>query len=260
MEIVNPEHYHQLVTEAQQASFSGWDFSWLEGRMIQEATPWDYRKLVSESKQMAECLLDLGTGGGEFLVSLIPLPSDTYAIESYPPNLKIAEENLAPLGVKIHEIADDDPLPFQDESFDLVISRHESFDPLEVFRVLKPGGTFITQQVGGLDNLELNQVLQRELAFAFFEWGLASALTGLYETDFKITTAQKAALTVTFLDIGAVVYYLKAIPWQVEGFDPETHAEGLIKLHNIIEREGKFVTTAHRFLIIAQKKAQPYEK
>jgi len=30
-----------------------------------------------------------------------------------------------------------------------VINRHESFSASEVFRVLKPGGIFVTQQVGG---------------------------------------------------------------------------------------------------------------
>jgi len=29
----------------------------------------------------------------------------------------------------------------------------------------------------------------------------------------------------------------------------------LAALHNIIERQGEFISTAHRFLLIAQKKA-----
>jgi hypothetical protein len=121
--------------------------------------------------------------------------------------------------------------------------------------VLKPGGVFITQQVGGLDNLELNQVLQNKPSFPFIKWGLAAALTGLYKENFEIELAEKAVLSSTFYDIGAVVYYLKAIPWQVEGFDPTTHSDALMKMHNIIEGQGKFVATAHRFIIIAKKKA-----
>lgn len=255
MKIINPQRYKKLVTEAQKASFSGWNFSWLDGRLIQEEPPWDYADLVKEQIQKAESLLDLGTGGGEILASLVPLPPETHATESYSPNQITAREKLNPLGVDVHNTHDDDPLPFSDDYFDLVISRHESYDPSQVHRVLKPGGVFITQQVGGLDNLELNQVLQNEPSFPFIKWGLAEALTGLYEENFEIILAENAVLSSTFCDIGAVVYYLKAIPWQVEGFDPITHTDALTKIHNIIELQGKFVATAHRFIIIAKKKA-----
>lgn len=39
-------------------------------------------------------------------------------------------------------------LPFRDSSYDVVLSRHKAFEPSDVRRVLKPGGVFVTQQVG----------------------------------------------------------------------------------------------------------------
>lgn len=255
MKLINPERYRHLIEEARDASFSGWDFSWLDNRMIQEDTPWDYRKLVIDSKKGIHSLLDMGTGGGEFLASLSPLPENTHATESYPPNMVIAAKNLEPLGVKVLKFKKYVPLPYEDDYFDLVINRHDDFEPVEVNRISKPGGRFITQQVGGFNNLELNQILQKEISFEFINWGLAPTLIRLYEANFDVEVAEKAALRSTFLDIGAVVYYLKAIHWQIEGFDPETHAEGLKKLHNIIELQGKFTTIAHRFLVIARKRS-----
>lgn len=254
MEIVNPQKYQTLVEQAQAAAFSGWDFSWLEGRMIQDDPPWDYASLVRSHLEDTHSLLDIGTGGGEFLTSMAPLPPDTHATESFPPNQPIAKARLSPLGVIVHFTEDDAPLPFEHNRFDLVINRHEGFSPGEIFRILKPGGKFITQQVGGLDNLELNQVLEETLTFPYLSWSLESALTGLVEAGFTIEHAQKAALKTRFMDIGAVLYYLKAIPWQVPGFNLETQAQALIRLHNYIEWQGEFISTAHRFLLIAQKK------
>jgi len=250
---IDLEKFDQLTSEAQTAHFSGWDFEWLKGRMIQQDTPWDYVSLVKGYLGTAHSLLDMGTGGGELLASLAPLPAETHATEAYPPNQPIAEARLSPLQVKLHRTKDDQPLPFDDSTFDLVINRHDSYIPEELYRVLKPGGTFITQQVGGLDNLELNQVLQEKLSFPYDRWSMAAALTGLYRAGFSVERAEKAALKTTFMDIGAVVYYLKAIPWQVPEFNPDTHREKLIELHQIIERQGQFVTTAHRFLIIAHR-------
>jgi SAM-dependent methyltransferase len=65
-------------------------------------------------------------------------------------------------------------LPLADATFDLVINRHESFDAREVQRVLRPGGTFITQQVGAQDLIELNEALQDKTRMAFPEWKLSS--------------------------------------------------------------------------------------
>lgn len=250
---VTPQNYQALVDEAQTAAFSGWDFSWLSGRMIQEEPPWDYASLVRSKIVNTRSMLDMGTGGGELLASLAPLPADTHATEAYPPILPIARARLSPLGVEVHAVEENSPLPFDDERFDLVINRHEGFEPDEVFRILTPGGTFITQQVGELDNLELNQMLQMDAPYLFTDWGLESEFFRLHESGLSIIRAEKAALRTRFLDIGAVVYYLKAIPWQVEGFSPQTHAEKLVRLHNYIERQGEFITTAHRFLIIAHK-------
>jgi SAM-dependent methyltransferase len=257
MNIVNPERYQRLIQEAQEAGFSGWDFSWLDGRMHQEEPPWDYASLVKAYFADTVSLLDMGTGGGELLASLAPLPPETQATETYPPNQPIAEARLGALGVRVHRTVEEQPLPFDDRAFDLVINRHDSYNPHEVCRVLEPGGRFFTQQVGGLDNLELNQVLEDRLSFPFTQWGLAAALTGLYEAGFAVERAKKAALASTFMDIGAVVYYLKAIPWQVADFGPDTHRQGLIQLHNIIEKQGQFAATAHRFLIIARRPEAP---
>ena len=195
----------------------------------------------------------MGTGGGELLTSLAPLPPKTHATEAYPLNQPIARARLEPFNVALHPIQENDPLPFSDTYFDLVISRHESFDPNEVFRVLKTGGTFITQQVGGLDNLELNQVLEEKINYPYVNCALENDLAQLDEAGFRIERGEKVALTSLFKDIGAVVYYLKVISWQVPGFSPKTHEEGLIKIHNLIERQGLFTATAHRYLIIARK-------
>jgi SAM-dependent methyltransferase len=254
MKIKKPDHFRRLIDEAHQAAFSGWDFHWLDSRMIQDEPPWDYPALVRKHINSATSMLDLGTGGGELLSSFAPLPPDTHATEAYPPNQQLARERLSPLGVEVHNIDNENPLPFPDSRFDLVINRHESFNPTELARILKPNGLFITQQVGGLDNLELNQVLEDKLSFPFTDWSLAKALTGLYEAGFFVDRAEKAALRSIFKDIGAVVYYLQVIVWQVVGFDPETYRDRLAVIHNIIEQEGQFVATAHRFLILAQKK------
>src|SRR5258707_799699 len=86
------------------APFSGWDFSWLEGRRVEEEdteTTWDYDERARKRIQSAASLLDLGTGGGERLSRLGPFPPFAVATEAYGPNVPVATRQLQPLGVQV---------------------------------------------------------------------------------------------------------------------------------------------------------------
>lgn len=74
------------------------------------------------------------------------------------------------------QVFNDSQLPFEDNTFDIIINRHESFDINEVMRILKTNGIFITQQVGGKNN-------------EYFPY-------------------------LRFKDIGAIVYFAKIIEWE----------------------------------------------
>ena len=56
-----------------------------------------------------------------------------------------------------------------------------------------------------------------------------------------------------FYDIGAVVYFLRLVPWIVPGFTVARHRDALRALHQVIERDGAFETTASRTLVEATK-------
>ena len=101
----------------------------------------------------------MGTGGGELLSELIPLPRHACATEGYELNLPVATKKLEPLGVKVFQYEKDDDLPFKDEEFELIINRHESYSPKEVCRILELGGYFITQQVGGRNDALLRKLI-----------------------------------------------------------------------------------------------------
>ncbi|MGP4081440.1 class I SAM-dependent methyltransferase [Pseudalkalibacillus sp. R45] len=241
--------------ELSEMPFSGWDFSFLSetGRVSSEPLPWSYGSTVLPFIRKAECMLDMGTGGGELLSKLQPLPEMTYATEGYPPNFPIAKGRLNPIGVEVFEVGEDDQLPFNDQQFDLIINKHESYSVEEVFRVLKPGGTFITQQVGGNDNNKLNDLLGENLDFGFGYWSLDYAREELQKAGFTIETAEEAHPYSRFYDIGAILYYLKASPWQVPNFTIESHLKKLADIEITIENENYIETLEHRFIIISKK-------
>lgn len=201
----------------------------------------------------------MGTGGGEFLSSLHPLPKRTYATEGYPPNVSIARKSLEPLGVEVIQTYSEDNvkvpqlggLPFRTGCFGLAINRHESFVASEVFRVLRPSGVFLTQQVGSENLIELNKLLGAERPS--LEWNLNVAIQQLEKAGFEITEEQSASPVSWFKDIGVIVCLLKAVPWQIPDFSVQHYFNELRKLDESMREKGGLRVKETRFFLEATK-------
>jgi SAM-dependent methyltransferase len=233
--------------------FIGWDFSYLDGRMIEEQPPWSYMTRASELMRNAASLLDMDTGGGERLLKMRShWPAKVTATEEYPPNFKLATERLAPVGVRVVDARwNDKPLPFADGEFDLVLNRHSAFAAEEVARILKPGGRFLTQQVHGL--------WAHDLIAAFGaspQWPDATPATYLPQLEgagLSIVNVEEWSGALTFLDVGAIVYYLKAVPWLAPGFSVESHLPHLLALQAEIDAQGMLTFNARKYIVEAKR-------
>lgn len=236
-------------------SVEGWDFSWLDGRATEQRPSWRYARSMGERMGRASAALDIQTGGGEVLASVPRLPPLTVATEAWPPNAARATALLHPLGVAVVADPEEPPLPFADEAFDLIVSRH----PVnawwrEIARVLRPGGTYFSQEVGpasvfglveyflGPQPPEVRNARDPEASRARAE------AAGLDVVDLRTES-----LRTEFYDIGAVVYFLRKVIWMVPGFTVDKYRPQLVALHERIESEGPFTATTTRFLIEAVK-------
>jgi SAM-dependent methyltransferase len=236
--------------------FTGWDFSYLTatGRLVESPLPWGYASLILPYVRRARSMLDMGTGGGEFLSSLQPLPEVTTATESYPPNVPVARKRLGPLGVSVVEVEDDCSLPFPDGRLDLVINRHESYAPDEVWRILQPGGRFVTQQVGGDNDNDLNRLLGAPAYDEYRHWTLQYAVDEIVEAGFTVIWSSESGMVTRFFDVGAVIYYLKAVPWQISDFSVRRYERPLQELHEHILKHGHVDISGQRFILIAARR------
>ena len=236
------------------AHIHGWDFSHIDGRYTEETDlPWDYRAEILKHLTPEMRLLDMDTGGGEFLLSLNHPHENTAATEAYPPNVELCRDTLTPLGIDFRPADGKGVLPFEDESFDIVINRHGDFNEKEIYRVLRPGGLFITEQVGAENDRELVELLLGHFPMPFPEQYLSITTDKFQSAGFEILTGEECFRPIQFFDVGALVWFARIIEWEFPGFSVETHLDRLIKAQALLEREGCIEGSIHRFLLTAQK-------
>jgi SAM-dependent methyltransferase len=247
--------FEELVREADEAPVDGWDFSWFEGRATEERPPWGYARSMARRLAHASAALDIQTGGGEVLASAPALPPVTVATEGWPPNVAKATALLHPRGAVVVASAEDAPLPFADAAFDLVTSRH----PVrahwrEIARVLRPGGTYFSQEVGPASAFEVVEYFLGPQTQEVRDRRAPERARAVAEAaGLQVVDLREARLRMEFHDVGAVVHFLRKVIWMVPDFTVEKYEDRLRSLHERIESEGPFIAHSTRFLIEARK-------
>ncbi|GAA0563171.1 class I SAM-dependent methyltransferase [Paractinoplanes ferrugineus] len=245
--------FAELVAEGQSVPVEGWDFSWFAGRATEQRPSWGYARLMGDRMARAGRALDLQTGGGEVLAGIPGAPPTLVATEGWSPNAALARERLAALSGRVVEVDENDDLPFEDGSFDLVVSRHPATSRWsEVARVLAPGGTYFSQQVGAGSVRELTDFMMGSQPVSPVRDPERARIAAI-EAGLTVVDLRSEALRMEFFDVAAVIVFLRKVIWTVPDFTVAAYSDRLAALHTQISEHGPFVAHSQRFLIEANK-------
>ncbi|BEH90899.1 MAG: SAM-dependent methyltransferase [Turicibacter sp.] len=245
--------FNELVLE-EQRPFSKWDYSYLKEtqRMVQFPLIWKFPQVIKPYLRDGECLVQMNRLDETDWASFTSLSKRTVALETKEDHLLKTRQPLNNLGIKVVFGDEGALLPFENETFDVMINRNQRFQVDEVSRVLRENGYFITQQIGGLSNGELNVWLNVEPT-SYSNWRLQVAVEQLKESGFTIIEVKEDISKTRFYDIGAIVYYLKTMTEQIPDFSVEKYFDRLVTMKKVMDEEGHLDVTRHRFLIVAKK-------
>jgi SAM-dependent methyltransferase len=246
--------FDDLVAEAAAAPIDGWDFSWLDGRATEQRPSWGYQRLMSQRLAAASAGLDIDTGGGEVLAGATRFPPTMAATESWPPNLALATALLHPRGVVVVSTRDEPGLPFADKAFDLVTSRHATVVQwAEIARVLRPGGSYLAQQIGPATMAELYGYFLGPQPGKWAELEPAIQTAQAQAAGLEVIQMRMERMRAEFFDVGAVIYFLRKVVWTVPDFNVDRYRDKLRELHEQIQADGPFVAHSTRLLVEARK-------
>lgn len=145
----------------------GWDFGKMKHSVEQDCTYYYYHKVV-EYITPQTVMLDIGCGSGEKSTKYFSLANKIVMLDNEEEMIKKAQENVTKFykekeATKFSFLLGDGDgkLEFEDETFDLVVSRHCGANMGEVYRILKKGGVFISEDIDEKDCQEIKEYYKR---------------------------------------------------------------------------------------------------
>lgn len=223
----------------------GWDFSSMN--VLRQPVPWDYQDVVRRYLRPADSVLDVGTGGGERLASLAGSFGHGLGIDIDPEMVRAATERSAAGNLDFRMCSE--RLETVAETFDVVLNRHAPLDLAAAAAHLKPGGYFITQQVGERNMACVKTALGQSAGPPPIERQTVAAggLRLLAFLDYDVEYVVR--------DIKSLVFWLNALDTQHADMEGSAALASAATLNRILAGnvdERGFVTNEHRYLAVAQ--------
>ena len=135
----------------------------------------------------------------------------------------------------------------------MIINRHGAFNATEIHRLLRHDGLFITEQVGEDNDRDLVGMVLPGTKKPFPHLNLSEQRKHFEKAGFHIVKAEEAYRPITFYDVGAFVWFARVIEWEFPGFSVDRCFDKLLKMQEMMEKNGRIEGTIHRYLILAKK-------
>lgn len=207
--------------------------------------------------------LDIGTGGGERFLRLAKHYGTGLGTDVDPAMIAVAAGNTSPeLRNKVSwAVMPAESLAVPDNSFDVVLNRHAPFIVSEVARALRPGGYFVTQQVGAHNMQNIFEAFGWASPRAWWEaeqkqlgqpWQAEVAPKAFTAAGCEIVARADYNVGYYVQDIASLIFWLQSVPLP-EPFDIDRHEALLRSFMARYQTSRGFVSNEHRDLLIIRK-------
>lgn len=231
----------------------GWDFSRMA--VEREPVPWDYLDVVSRYLQPRDSVLDIGTGGGERLLSLADRFHTAVGVDPDPAMVAAAREHGRHVSHVSFLTMGAGRLELDDDSFDVVLTRHAPTYVPELNRVTKPGGLFICQGVGARNMSNIREAFETGSGTLYDEEEEA-VIAELVTRDWRILATASYDVRYWVKDPASLIFWFKAIAGANEvpaDFSVSRHAKVINSLIARFASDQGMLTNEARTLLIARK-------
>jgi ubiquinone/menaquinone biosynthesis C-methylase UbiE len=206
-------------------------------------------------------VLDLGCGSGELTLKFSPFFKEIIGIDPFINYIETAQKQKDKTKIKnvTFKVANGKKLPFEDESFDIILS---SRGPLsaninfikESSRVLKEDGLMVEETIGEKDKIELKRIFKRGQNYPVRETKLKSVKNLLKLSGMKLIESKYFKFYQIYPSINEVIEILERAPI-IPNFDKAKDGPYLKLINKKLNNKG-LKLSSHRLLWRAKKICQ----
>ncbi len=225
----------------------GWDFSQMN--VERQVVPWRYEDIVALYLNKNDCVLDIGTGGGENFLKLSKLFKRGLGIDNDDEMVAVANENAKDVD-NVSFYQDNQYLEKIEEKFDVILNRHAPFHLEKIRDHLKDKGYFITQQVGYKNMLNIKKVLNGERTTPVISKEM------IEKSGVEVIAFMEYNVEYVVRDVESLVFWLQALDLLHADISGKETIQRVDTFNAIIKdslNERGFITNEHRYLVVAQK-------
>ena len=159
-----------------------------------------------------------------------------------------AFEHLPPL--KVTKLTNEGKLPFKDERIDVIVNELSNYDKYDLYRVVKPGGYIIVNQMGSDNYKELINIF---LPFKLHgRWDREASCQTLSDIGLEIIDSVEEHGYVRFDTLASFIQFMKGIT------KADITQDRFMNFYSHVLKQIKdkkyFELTTHRFMVVARKK------
>jgi ubiquinone/menaquinone biosynthesis C-methylase UbiE len=244
------------------ASRIGYDFSKLKVKKVGIDAEKEFAKIVNRVLDKNKFVIDIGTADGKFLLSVAGKTKKAIGIDVSEKMTEKANENLkkSDLTNVEFEVADARSLPFNNETFDVVISRRGPVTAgkeflKEAYRVLKKNGILLEITIGERDKENIKMIFKRGQNYDCLIKGIREAerkrklLEGVGFKEIKIKEVNCEEYYQTIEDL---IFLLENTPI-IPNFDVKKDYKKLEMIKRSLSTNTRIKTNSHRIIIQAIK-------
>lgn len=218
----------------------------IDSELVEGQKP-EFIELVKNYADVKAKVLDLGCGSGELTQEFGELFGEVIGVDAFEEYIKTAQKENKKVNVKFL-VADGKKLPFENSTFDIIISSRGPLSANEEFvteskRVLKENGLMIEETIGEKDKLELKELLGRGQNYPINKRKIEQ-VTAIVA---KVIFSKEFIYYKEFDVIEKVVDLLEHAP-----IIPNFEKNETNKLKQL-EKEGKIILSYHRLWWIGKK-------
>ena len=152
--------------------------------------------------------------------------------------------------VKVTKLTNEGKLPFKDERIDVIVNELSNYDKYDLYRVVKPGGYIIVNQMGSDNYKELINIF---LPFKLHgRWDREASCQTLSDIGLEIIDSVEEHGYVRFDTLASFIQFMKGIT------KADITQDRFMNFYSHVLKQIKdkkyFELTTHRFMVVARKK------